>query len=104
MISSTVEGDEYVQVTAVDTGTNEVTVSSGSDTFLGIAVIDNQDVSFLTSTMTDKSSDITWSGDPDYLESRYVRFSYRIRYDDMNIPRSLHLLKYALYLSKKVIL
>lgn len=82
MISSTVEGDEYVQVTAVDTGTNEVTVSSGSDTFLGIAVIDNQDVSFLTSTMTDKSSDITWSGDPDYLESRYVRFSYRIRYDD----------------------
>ena len=37
---------------------------------------------FLTSTMTNKSSDTTWPGDPDYLESRYVRFSYRYRFDD----------------------
>ena len=37
---------------------------------------------FLTSTMTNKSSDVTWPGDPDYLESRYVRFSYRYRFDD----------------------
>ena len=82
MISSTVEGNEYVQVTAVDTGTNQVTVSTGNANFLGIQVIDNQDVSFLTSTMTDASSDTSWSGDPDYLESRYVRFSYRLRYND----------------------
>ena len=82
MISSTVEGDKYVQVTAVDAGTSQVTVSTGNSTFLGIEIINNQDVSFLTSTMTDQSSDTSWSGDPDYLESRYVRFSYRIRYDD----------------------
>jgi hypothetical protein len=82
MISSSVEGDDYVQVTAVDAITNEVTVSTGAASFLGVDVIDNQDVSFLASTMTDQSSDISWSGDPDYLESRYVRFSYRIRYDD----------------------
>ena len=24
----------------------------------------------------------TWPGDPDYLEERYVRFSYRFRFDD----------------------
>ena len=82
MISSTVEGSEYVQVTAVNTGTNQVTVSTGNANFLGIQIIDNQDVSFLTSTMTDASSDTSWSGDPDYLESRYVRFSYRLRYND----------------------
>ena len=37
---------------------------------------------FLISTMTNKSSSATWPGDPDYLESRYVRFSYRYRFDD----------------------
>ena len=37
---------------------------------------------FLISTMTNKSSDPNWPGDPDYLEGRYVRFSYRYRFDD----------------------
>ena len=37
---------------------------------------------FLMSTMTNESSSATWPGDPDYLESRYVRFSYRYRFDD----------------------
>ena len=38
---------------------------------------------FLMSTMTNESSsDPNWPGDPDYLESRYVRFSYRYRFDD----------------------
>ena len=37
---------------------------------------------FLISTMTNESSSATWPGDPDYLESRYVRFSYRYRFDD----------------------
>jgi len=37
---------------------------------------------FLMSTMTNKSSDTNWPGDPDYLEGRYVRFSYRYRFDD----------------------
>ena len=37
---------------------------------------------FVISTMTNKSSDPNWPGDPDYLEGRYVRFSYRYRFDD----------------------
>jgi len=37
---------------------------------------------FLISTMTNESSTANWPGDPDYLESRYVRFSYRYRFDD----------------------
>ena len=37
---------------------------------------------FMISTMTNQSSSATWPGDPDYLEGRYVRFSYRYRFDD----------------------
>ena len=37
---------------------------------------------FISSTMTDESQTTNWPGDPDYLESKYVRFSYRYRFDD----------------------
>jgi len=39
-------------------------------------------VSLIISTMTNKTGDDTWPGDPDYLEDRFVRFSYRFKYDD----------------------
>ena len=32
--------------------------------------------------MSDKSSDVNWPGDPNFLEDKYVRFSYRFKYDD----------------------
>ena len=37
---------------------------------------------FIKSTMTNKNEDNQWAGDPDYLEDRFVRFSYRFKYDD----------------------
>jgi len=39
-------------------------------------------ISLIISTMTNKTGDDTWPGDPDYLEDRFVRFSYRFKYDD----------------------
>ena len=39
-------------------------------------------LAFLTSTMTNKSDDPTWPGDPSFLEDKYVRFSYRFKFDD----------------------
>ena len=39
-------------------------------------------LTFLTSTMTNKSDDPTWPGDPSFLEDKYVRFSYRFKFDD----------------------
>jgi len=30
----------------------------------------------------DNSQDITWKGDPEYLKERFVRFSYRFKFDD----------------------
>jgi len=39
-------------------------------------------VSLIQSTMTNKNNDAQWPGDPDYLEDRFVRFSYRFKFDD----------------------
>ena len=32
--------------------------------------------------MTSKNEDDSWPGDPDYLEDKFVRFSYRFKFDD----------------------
>jgi hypothetical protein len=37
---------------------------------------------FLISTMSDQSNSLTWPGDPEYMKGRYIRFSYRFKYDD----------------------
>jgi len=39
-------------------------------------------VVFTGTTMTNKKDNTTWPGDPNYLEDRFVRFSYRYRYAD----------------------
>ena len=75
-----VKGDQFVMVTNV-TG-NTVTIASQIPGFTGVTVLAGDYLTFLISTMTDKSGDATWPGDPDYIEDRYVRFSYRFQYDD----------------------
>ena len=37
---------------------------------------------FLRSTMSDESADPLWPGDPDFLEDKFVRFSYRFQYEN----------------------
>jgi len=37
---------------------------------------------FLRSTMSDESADPNWPGDPDFLEDKFVRFSYRFQYEN----------------------
>ena len=32
--------------------------------------------------MSNKNNDDQWPGDPDYLEDKFVRFSYRFKFDD----------------------
>ncbi len=76
-----IKASQYIQVIEV-TGATTIVVSDGNASFTGVPIVNNQDLIFVSSNMTDQSSDATWPGDPDYLESRYVRFSYRIRYDD----------------------
>ena len=68
---------DYTYVTSVNSITNEIT------TYLGIPAITNGlELTFLISTMTNKADDPTWPGDPSFLEDKYVRFSYRFKFDD----------------------
>lgn len=45
-------------------------------------IADGTKLTFLSSTMSDQSSKAEWPGDPDFLEDKYVRFSYRFKFDD----------------------
>ena len=71
-----ITGSQYITVTAINVATKTITVSSN------VTVATGDILNFLISTMSNKSADVTWPGDPDYLEDRYVRFSYRFQYDD----------------------
>jgi hypothetical protein len=74
-----IKGDEFITVSGVNGAI--ITLSQAP------ALIANNPVAedifiFMTSTMTNKSGESTWPGDPDYLEAKFVRFSYRFRFDD----------------------
>jgi len=68
---------DYTYVMSVNPVSNEIT------TYLGAPTITNGlELTFLISTMTNKADDPTWPGDPSFLEDKYVRFSYRFKFDD----------------------
>jgi hypothetical protein len=80
----TTSGSEYVTVTDVSfqfsptTGAyTTVTVSTAMTT-----PTVGQFVSLIKSSMSNESSDPTWPGDPDFLEDKFVRFSYRFKFED----------------------
>ena len=71
-----IKGSDYITVTAINVATKTITVSSN------VTVATGDLIYFLISTMTNKSGVAGWPGDPDYLESRYIRLSYRFQFDD----------------------
>jgi len=70
---------DFITVISAVTAAGKTTVTLSKTVTTPIA---GDIFTFLISTMTNKSSDPNWPGDPDYLEGRYVRFSYRYRFDD----------------------
>ena len=80
--SKEITASEYIYVVSVafDAGTDLTTITLSAASATGYAA--NQVIVFYISTMTNKSSDATWPGDPNYLEDKFVRFSYRFRFDD----------------------
>jgi hypothetical protein len=75
VVSTSVNICDYMIVVSVDG--NVVTLYEET------SAISNGDVlTFLGSTMSDKAEELNWPGDPDFLEDKYVRFSYRFRFDD----------------------
>ncbi len=80
--SPSITGLEHIKVTGVQYVTQfdetRVDVSPSFNT----ALSPNTYVSLILSTMTNKKDEPSWPGDPDFLEGRFVRFSYRFKYDD----------------------
>ena len=77
--TSEITAADYITVDSVSTAASITTVTLSS----AASSINVGDVMyFLSSTMTDQSANASWPGDPSYLESRFVRFSYRFKFDD----------------------
>ena len=72
-----IEACDYITVLSV-TGGTEINLYSAPAT----PIEAGQKLKFLISTMSNMEDDPMWPGDPAYLESRYVRFSYRFKFDD----------------------
>ena len=73
--------EDYFYVTAVNNNTSVVLNAAP-------ATVNAGDITFLATTMTgenitfDFNQGNDWPGDPDYLESKFVRLSYRFEFDD----------------------
>ena len=68
----------FISSVALDGGDTKITFNKALD----IAPTVGDILFFIKSTMTNQDSNITWPGDPNYLEDLFVRFSYRFKYDD----------------------
>ena len=81
--NAAMQPQDYLYVTAVNTNTSVVLNAAP-------ATVNATDVTFLATTMTGENitfdfnsgSADEWPGDPDYLEDKFVRFSYRFQFDD----------------------
>ena len=74
MIANNVSGSDYVYVMSYDSGDIEF--------YQPVVLNPGETVTFLDSTMTNQTDNPTWPGDPSFLEDKYVRFSYRFKFDD----------------------
>ncbi len=73
-------GNDYISIAnvAFAGGSTRIVLSSP----LATPATPGNYFTFIQSTMTNESDNPLWPGDPDYLEDRFVRFSYRFKYDD----------------------
>lgn len=76
VVSSTLSGSEYAYVMSFSVDTIVLYNTPISPINAGDKLI------FLISTMSDQTKNPDWPGDPAFLEDKYVRFSYRFKFDD----------------------
>ena len=75
------QGSNHVRVVTIKNLPGPVTRITVSPVMLA-APSQNEFVSLISSTMTNKNDDTSWPGDPDFLEDKFARFSYRFKFDD----------------------
>ena len=77
--TSVITANDFITVESVSTASSTTTVTLSS---AASSITVGDVMYFLSSTMTDESSNAAWPGDPSYLEDKFVRFSYRFKFDD----------------------
>lgn len=70
--------NDYAVITELNKTTGVVKVSVPTSTTIPIGSV----LHFYGTSMTNKADEPNWPGDPNYLKDKYVRFSYRYRFDD----------------------
>ena len=76
-----IKGDGFHKITGIGLQAGTTTRVSVEPPFSSVPTA-NTYFTFIKSTMTNKNDDADWPGDPDFLEDKFVRFSYRFKYDD----------------------
>jgi len=77
-----ISGESFINVSGVS-----LNIANGNTRIsvlppFSVAPIIETYITLIQSTMTNQNSNLDWPGDPDYLEDKFVRFSYRFKYDD----------------------
>lgn len=75
-------GEDYLTITNVVFVASKTRITFEPDIPGGNTPTPGSYYTLFASTMTNKKDDPSWPGDPDYLEDKFVRFSYRFKYDD----------------------
>ena len=76
-----IKGDGFHKITGIGLQAGTTTRVSVEPPFSSVPTADTY-FTFIKSTMTNKNDDADWPGDPDFLEDKFARFSYRFKYDD----------------------
>ncbi len=67
-------------VNNVVVGTN-TTVTVDRD-ISAVLPVNGNEIQFTRTTMSDQSGNASWGGDPDFIEEKFIRLSYRFKYED----------------------
>ena len=82
-LENNIQGLNYIKVESVAVALNGVDTKIGvTPNFPGGAPTAGSFLSLIESTMSNKNDDLNWPGDPDFLEDKFARFSYRFKFDD----------------------
>ena len=78
--SNNLDLQDYAVITKISGTIITVSIPKRSPT--PISISSGESLSFYGSTMTNQADTPGWSGDPSFLKEKFVRFSYRYKFDD----------------------
>ena len=77
--TSNLDITDYAVITKIKTNTVTVSIPIESPV---VSLPSGSVLTFYGTTMTNESDTLNWSGDPNFLKEKFVRFSYRYKFDD----------------------